>query len=316
MPPLNDMSDLLHGLAAVEDNATRAPPPQQQQQQQPQRQPPQQLLRRSISWPRQDKDLCRYHPGPDVDILLANRRDVWYQYEEMKHIKRKALVLSKEAQRYGLGSILTNTYGQSQENDGGSTQDALLTWVRNASSRRGLERWINNEYAAKRSDIRKRTIQSVLRAQLKLQESAISSVDADYSMKVLGRLSEAFSVDSKDFAHRMGLADEVTCREIHSAINNNSGDARGGCHGDSVSSQQPQLPTLPPTTTTTTSRSSKPKKALDPLALRKAPLRMHSPRTVLPGRSHARDATMPRRNLGLGAATTTADSQADFRHFY
>jgi hypothetical protein len=259
-----------------------------------------------------------------VDILLAHRRDVWYQYEEMKHIKRKALVLSKEAQRYGLGSILTNTYGQTsssaqhQENDGGSTQEALQTWVRNASSRRGLERWINNEYAAKRSDVRKRTIQSVLRAQLKLQESAISSVDAEYSMKVLSRLSEAFSVDSKDFARGMGLADEVTCREIHSTTttttNNNSGATRGGCDGASVSSEQPQLPalsSLPPT-----SRSSKPKKALDPMVLRKAPLRLHSPRTVLPGRSHAKNATMPRRNLGLGAATTTADSQADFRHFY
>ena len=146
-----------------------------------------------------------HHPGPDIDLLIANRKDLWYQQEELKHMKRKALVVSKEAQRYGLGSILTNTYGnhnhhphnQQTASGGGTssspssascsnsddpaagslnsdTQQALNTWSRNGNSRRGLERWINDEYAAKRSDIRKRTIQSVLRAQAKMRESALA----------------------------------------------------------------------------------------------------------------------------------------------
>lgn len=152
---------------------------------------------------RSGKELAIFHEGADIDELAENRGLVWYQYDELKNIKRKALQISKEAQRHGLGAVLTNTYGKKCE----ETQEALNTWARNGSSRRGLERWINDEYAAKRSDIRKRTIQSVVRAQAKMKDSELN--DPDYSTKVLSRLSEAFSIDSKQFARGMGLADEL-----------------------------------------------------------------------------------------------------------
>eukprot|EP00977_Amphora_coffeiformis_P007429 scaffold1605_cov158-Amphora_coffeaeformis.AAC.12 len=241
--------------------------------------------RRSVKFPETDEQLHLYHEGPDVDILAANRRDIWYQYEELKHIKRKALVLSKEAQRYGLGSILTNTYGKASTENA----EALHTWVRNASSRRGLERWINDEYAAKRGDIRKRTIQSVLRAQHKMQESAIQ--DPDYSMKVLSRLSEAFSVDSKEFARGMGQADEVACKEAAAAADS-----------DMAEEDNNGIPPI----------QSKSKK-MDPMVLRKAPLRLNSPRTVIPGRPPAQSLRgSAGRSLGLSKESATAD----FRHFY
>jgi hypothetical protein len=116
-----------------------------------------------------------YHPGPDLDLLIAHRRDLWYQQEELKQCKKKALLVSKEAQRYGLGTILTNTYSPNRSNSNSNNMDttgtrmdndchadndihnddevqlALNTWSRNGSSRRGLERWINDEYAAKRA---------------------------------------------------------------------------------------------------------------------------------------------------------------------
>lgn len=270
MQPLNadHMSDLLEGLSCQDESTksrTRTSP-----------------LQRSVKFP-DDDQLHRYHEGPDVDLLAANRRDIWYQYEELKHIKRKALVLSKEAQRYGLGSILTNTYGKTSE----ETQEALQTWVRNASSRRGLERWINDEYAAKRSDIRKRTIQSVLRAQMKMQESSIH--DADYSMKVLSRLSEAFSVDSKEFARGLGKADEIASTLLSSQDAESVCDEEGSATGPPVPIQRA------------------PKK-MDPRLLRKAPLRLNSPRTVIPG-GPARAAA---RNLGLSSSSESTD----FRHFY
>ena len=266
--PLNaDMAQLLEGLSC-EDSPNRRT-----------------ILhpRRSVKFP-DDEKLHRYHEGPDVDILAANRRDVWYQYEELKHIKRKALVLSKEAQRYGLGSILTNTYGKASTENA----EALHTWVRNASSRRGLERWINDEYAAKRSDIRKRTIQSVLRAQHKMQESAIQ--DPDYSMKVLSRLSEAFSVDSKEFARGMAVADESACRAL----------------ADSDLAEEDNNNGIPP--------MHKTPKKMDPMILRKTPLRLNSPRTVIPGRSgpSLRSSGTTGRSLGLSKESGTAD----FRHFY
>lgn len=135
--------------------------------------------------------------------LIECRKEIWFQQTDMSMIKRKALLISKEAQRFGLGSLLSNTYGH--ENN--ETQEALNTWCRNANSRRGLERWINDEYSAKRSDIRRRTIQSVLRAQQKMREENIN--DVDYGIKVIARLSEAFSQDSRNFARAMGIADEL-----------------------------------------------------------------------------------------------------------
>lgn len=154
----------------------------------------------TLRWEEDDK-LCSYHDGAVLEQVDC-RKDIWYQHTELSHIKRKAMVVSKEAHRYGFGSLLTNTYG----NPGDETQEALNTWSRNANSRRGLERWINDEYSAKRSDIRRRTIQSVLRAQQKMREESIT--DPEYGMKVISRLSEAFSQDSRNFALCMGLADE------------------------------------------------------------------------------------------------------------
>lgn len=288
--PLNaDMAQLLEGLSC-EDL--------------PQRNAGNTILqpRRSVKFPETDDQLHRYHEGPDVDILAANRRDIWYQYEELKHIKRKALVLSKEAQRYGLGSILTNTYGKASTENA----EALHTWVRNASSRRGLERWINDEYAAKRGDIRKRTIQSVLRAQHKMHESAIQ--DPDYSMKVLSRLSEAFSVDSREFARCMGQADEVSCRQ---AASGEAESVNGGGEEEDLTSAL-HVPSM-----TSSSGKTSTSKRMDHMALRKAPLRLNSPRTVLPPRAQQHAAASLRnsgtgRSLGLSKDPGTAD----FRHFY
>jgi hypothetical protein len=149
-----------------------------------------------------DDNLCSFHDGAVMD-MIDSTREIWYQHADLSHIKRKAMVVSKEALRYGFGSLLTNTYGNSTE----ETQEALNAWSRSANNRRGLERWINDEYSAKRSDIRRRTIQSVLRAQEKMRQENIH--DTDYGAKVLSRLSEAFSQDSRNFAHAMGKADAL-----------------------------------------------------------------------------------------------------------
>ncbi|KAL7571490.1 hypothetical protein ACA910_020911 [Epithemia clementina (nom. ined.)] len=231
---------------------------------------------------RADDELATFHDGADIDELAENRQLVWYQYDELKTIKRKALQISKEAQRHGLGVVLTNTYGKRCE----ETQEALNTWARNGSSRRGLERWINDEYAAKRSDIRKRTIQSVVRAQAKMRDSELN--DPDYSSKVLSRLSEAFSIDSKQFARGMGLADELAASIGGLSMNDSQHE------GDN-----------PKSLFTSSSSDS----LVDD---RKAPLRKGSPRSVV-AISNAKGRRLGvSRNLGL----TTPSVSADFRHYY
>lgn len=206
--------------------------------------------------------LCVYHAGAVLDEVELSRKDIWFQQADLAQIKRKAMVISREAHRYGFGSLLTNTYG----NAGEETQDALNTWCRNANARRGLERWINDEYSAKRSDLRKRTIQSVLRAQNKMRQEDIN--DPEYCWKVLARLSEAFSQDSSDFARAMGVADELAAAQP-SDTNDNTGHKSGGCATSASSSSQ-----------------------------RRGPERKTSPRSVVLPRQP------PRKNLGLSSGSS------------
>lgn len=171
--------------------------------------------RRSIQW---KEDICSYHTKGAILDVVDSTGDIWYQHAELVYVKRKAQAVAREAIRYGFGTLLSNTYGRASED----VQESLNTWSRSGQSRRGLERWINNEYSAKRSDIKRRTIHSVLRAQAKMKEEGLK--DADYSMKVLSRLSEAFSIDSKSFARYMGVADELALvYEDENKIMNGSG---------------------------------------------------------------------------------------------
>jgi hypothetical protein len=150
-----------------------------------------------------DDELCVYHGGAVMDVEEVCESDIWYQHSDRRHTKRNASLDSKEANLHGFGSLLTNTYGKTCP----ATQDALNTWSRNGNSRRGLERWINGEYAAQRDDIRRRTIQSVLRAQNKMRNENLT--EPDNIMKVLSTLSRLFSRDSTNFSRAMGIADEL-----------------------------------------------------------------------------------------------------------
>jgi hypothetical protein len=138
-----------------------------------------------------------------MDVEEVCESDIWYQQTDMSHMKRNAVLVSKEAIRYGFGSLLRNTYGQPCP----ATQDALNTWSENGDSRRGLERWINGEYAARKAVIIRRTIQSVLRAQDKMRKENL--VEPDLIMNILSSLSSAFSRDSKNISRAMGIADEL-----------------------------------------------------------------------------------------------------------
>lgn len=142
-----------------------------------------------------------------LDHSAVSPQDIWYQACELSHIKRKAMVVAKESNRHGYASLLTNLYGKTCE----ETQKALNRWAYHGGLRRGLERWIHADYAAKRADIRQRTLQSVLRAQMKLQDA-----EDDYRATVLARLSETFSQDARNWAHLMGTADAFAVTEEES----------------------------------------------------------------------------------------------------
>jgi hypothetical protein len=138
-----------------------------------------------------------------MDLDEVCESNIWYDHSDRSYMKRDAILVTKEANRCGFGTLLTNTYGKSCN----ATQDALNTWSRLGCSRRGLERFINSEYSAQRVDIRRRTIQSVLQAQDRMREENLT--EPDHVMNVLSGLSKVFSRDSTDFSRAMGLADEL-----------------------------------------------------------------------------------------------------------
>jgi len=142
-----------------------------------------------------------------MDFTEIEQGDVWFLQSDLSSIKHKAMALAKESSQFGLGSLLSNVYGKNDED----TQHALNRWACHGSSRRGLERWINRSYCQKRSDIRRRTIKSLVRAQRKMVLEGCT--DQDYRWIVLARLCEALSRDARLFARVLGKADEYALQE-------------------------------------------------------------------------------------------------------
>jgi len=155
-----------------------------------------------------DESLCAYHNGAVMDAEGVSANDIWYQCNEMQLIKRKALLqTTKDPSRHEVSAVLNNTYGR----DDPATIDSVTAWCRGCSSRRGLERFLNKDYYSRRSELRKRVMTSVLRAQQKMRDEGID--DPDYVSKVLSRLSETFSKDSSAFARALGIGDEAATAE-------------------------------------------------------------------------------------------------------
>lgn len=124
---------------------------------------------------------------------------VWYHPQELRTIKKEALQSCRDAQRFGLGGLLTEIYCTGHK----ETQDRLNYWCRMGSSVRGLERFANGDFNARRSAYRKRAVVSVVRAQEELKnEKGIDTTN------ILKRLSEAYTEQARVFSQRLGQADE------------------------------------------------------------------------------------------------------------
>ena len=156
-----------------------------------------------------DESLCIYHNGAVMDVENVVAGDIWYQCNEMQHIKRKALLLTRESKHFSLGSALTNTYGR---DDKGSL-DSIVAWCLGCSHRRGLERFLNRDYCCRRTDLRSRVVASVLRAQGKMREEGVN--DPEYISRVISRLSATFSKDARQVAEALGKGDEAASGREH-----------------------------------------------------------------------------------------------------
>jgi hypothetical protein len=164
-------------------------------------------------------DLCFYHEGAVLDMEHVKEDDVWYRMDELMSMKHQALHLSYDSTSINMGSILSSTYGRSN-ND---AIKAINAWVATCESLRGLERFANSDFGEKRANARRRTIQVVLTAQQKMRTDG--EKNKDYIERVLSRLSEAFSQDYTRFAAILGHADMLVISPVDQMYCvNNSGN--------------------------------------------------------------------------------------------
>lgn len=142
--------------------------------------------------------------GTALDHAEFEKSKVWYQQSDMKQIKEEAFQLARQAGKYGIGSLLVDTYGK----DDHTSVEAVHAWAIACGGRRGLERFHCRHYAKKRMEIRRKTIIAVLKAQHRMHVEE-QLTDRDYTATVIGRLAETFSMDSRRFAQVLGAADAV-----------------------------------------------------------------------------------------------------------
>lgn len=126
-------------------------------------------------------------------------KKLWYQRSDFQFSKSKARMISKESQSYGYSADLEGVFG------GGlpSIQERLNLWCRYGHSRRGLERWANETHGQLRKREQSRAVKAVLLAQREMQKFG-QPVESEE----LKSISEALTQSAREFAQRMGQADE------------------------------------------------------------------------------------------------------------
>ena len=114
---------------------------------------------------------------------------MWYQPDEFIDLRASARVSCDAAIRKGMSSYIPRGYGYNDS----KTQLLLDAWASCDDTRRGLERFINTDYAKQRSHIRRKTVRAVLYSQDRLREEG----DADYARSATVMRNIAFAVSSR-----------------------------------------------------------------------------------------------------------------------
>mmetsp|Transcript_8101 Transcript_8101/g.23288 ORF Transcript_8101/g.23288 Transcript_8101/m.23288 type:complete len:437 (-) Transcript_8101:113-1423(-) len=128
--------------------------------------------------------------------------DIWWQPEDFHQFKVSAKVLADEAIEKGICRYLDRNYGYVDD----KSQNALNLWAKCRVTRRGLERFINKEYAQKRLDVRQRTIHAVLYTQQQMHEE-IQCGDVDRAVETIRNVAVVISEQCQTFAYMMAKAD-------------------------------------------------------------------------------------------------------------
>jgi hypothetical protein len=147
-----------------------------------------------------EERLCEYQRGPKK-LTLDMCDEVWFQPEDFQNFRLDARDSSLNAIKKGLSAYIKRTYGHTDK----QTQDMHNLWARCSDTRRGLERFINQEYGKNRRFTQKKTIQAVLYAQERLRKDG--ERDYGHTSAVISSVASAVSAEAVAFAAMLGRAD-------------------------------------------------------------------------------------------------------------
>jgi hypothetical protein len=157
------------------------------------------LKRKSVRFAVEDS-LCDYRQGPE-ELTTEIIRETWLQPEDFDEFRSDARNSSRNAIKKGLAAYIKWTYGHSDN----KTQDMLNLWARCSDTRRGLERFINEDYAKVRLYVRRKTVRAILYTQERLRKEEEQSYDR--ASAVIGNVSTTLSADPIKLAIMLGKAD-------------------------------------------------------------------------------------------------------------
>jgi hypothetical protein len=157
--------------------------------------------RKAVRFP-SSKNMCNYREGL-TELTEQMILDVWYQQEDFLEFRRTAAITCDEAIRKGLVSFIKRTYSYSDL----KTQHSLDLWAKFKDTSRGLERFINKDYAKERLYIRKKQIKGVLYTQEQLIEDG--ETDPVRSAAIIRNVATVVSEKAVIFAAMLGSADRA-----------------------------------------------------------------------------------------------------------
>lgn len=162
----------------------------------------------------QDKRRVRFSDRNSICIL---DRRIDNNDEPMEPASRTARVDPRKAVREdayrlipkGYGKLLIDTFEDALD-DCQENINAFVVWVPDSDNARGLERYMSQPHKDERDGAREDVLEAVLSRQRQLQKEEVVGNERADEVRIASRRQ---SWDSKIFARRLGIADELAVRE-------------------------------------------------------------------------------------------------------
>jgi hypothetical protein len=146
-----------------------------------------------------DESLCEYCRS-SYKLSKPTVHRLWYQSADYEIFQMESAESVTRALKMGLMVYIKQTYGYTDA----KTQANLNIWAKCQDSRRGLERFVNEEYGSQRLLHRRKAIQAVLHSQEKLRKDNQAYSTA---CSVIKTISTTLSSNAVQFARMLAIAD-------------------------------------------------------------------------------------------------------------